>query len=167
MPLIKNGTEIENEWNSLAEGQSFEGQPNTLLSLQEFHDNYEAIKDSNSIVGVALTVDDEVDSLEGKLDQVALVTVHFPSFADGRGFSQARLVRERFAFTGEIRAVGHIIRDQYLYLVRSGVDSVDADRATEAEWKAAIEEFDTFYQPALNKGTAAYRLRHKRQAAAA
>ncbi|MTI09038.1 DUF934 domain-containing protein [Curvivirga aplysinae] len=167
MPLIKNGTEIENEWNSLAEGEKFDGQPNTLLSLQEFHNNYETIKDSNSIVGVALTVDDEVDSLEGKLDQVALVTVHFPSFADGRGFSQARLVRERFAFTGEIRAVGHIIRDQYLYLVRSGVDSVDADRATEAEWKAAIEEFDTFYQPALNKGTAAYRLRNKKQAAAA
>ena len=167
MPLIKNGTEIENEWNLLAEDEAYTGQPNTLLSLQEFHDNYDNIKDSNSIVGIALNVDDEVDSLKEKLDQVALVTVNFPSFADGRGFSQARLIRERFEFTGEIRAVGHIIRDQYLYLVRSGVDSIDADRATEAEWKAAIEEFDTFYQPALNKGTAAYRLRHKKQAVAA
>ena len=161
MPLINHGKETENNWVPLKEDEIYSGQPNILLSKEQFLANEALIGKSNTPVGITLDVDDDVLELDGKLSNVSIVIVNFPSFADGRGFSQARLVRERLRFEGEIRAVGHIIRDQYLYLIRSGVDSIDADRATESEWKAAMEEFDIFYQPALNKGVAAYRLRHQ------
>lgn len=167
MPVIKNGQEIENIWSLLEEDEEFTGQLNKLLTKEDFLSNRDKVKTSNAPVGIALNNDDDVMELEGLLDQVDIVTVNFPSFADGRAFSQARLVRERLGFEGEIRAVGHIIRDQYLYLLRSGVDAIDADRASESEWKAAVEEFDTFYQAAHDKNIPAYLLRHLKQEQAA
>ena len=88
------------------------------------------------------------------------VFIDFPAFSDGRGFSQARQLRETHGFEGEIRARGHVIRDQYLFLHRCGVDAIEVSdpRALE-NWNAAMQEFSLFYQRTQNHRATIARLR--------
>lgn len=88
--------------------------------------------------GIWLAPDEDPAVLAGSLPQLALVAVRFPKFSDGRGFSTARLLRERYAFPGELRAIGDVGRDQLLALERCGFDAFalregeDAGRALRA-----------------------------------
>ena len=79
----------------------------------------------------------KVAELAPYLDRLALVALVFPTFRDGRAYSQARLLRERHGFRGELRATGQVLRDQFMFLVRAGFDAFevkkDADAAAFAE----------------------------------
>lgn len=87
---------------------------------------------------------DIVPSLSGN----QVVTIDFPIFRDGRGFSIARALREHHGYTGEIRAAGHIIADQYALLVRSGFTQVELpDGADPEEWRRALGVIGIAYQP--------------------
>jgi len=78
------------------------------------------------------------------------IAIAFPSFTDGRGFSLARLLRERHGFKGEIRAVGHLIPDHGQFLLRSGFDTAEiADPDAVHVWKASLERIGRTYQPAV------------------
>lgn len=78
------------------------------------------------------------------------IAIMFPSFTDGRGFSLARLLRERHGFTGEIRAVGHLIPDHGQFLLRSGFDTAEiADPGQAETWKGSLERIRHNYQPAV------------------
>src|SRR4051794_23757854 len=80
--------------------------------------------------GVRLESSDDPEALAGHLDRLTLVAIHFPTFTDGRGYSIARLLRERYGFKGEIRAVGEVLRDNLFYLSRCGFDSFDLSDQT-------------------------------------
>lgn len=73
--------------------------------------------------GVVLSPADDVELLAPYLDRLALVAVTFPAFSDGRAFSQATLLRQRYGFTGEIRAVGDVLIDQIPLMLRCGITS--------------------------------------------
>ena len=80
-----------------------------------------------------------------------LIAVAFPSFVDGRAFSQARVLRDRYAFRGEIRATGNVLRDQLQFMQRCGIDAYEVpDRALSEDWFSALGEIDLFYQPAAD-----------------
>jgi phosphoadenosine phosphosulfate reductase len=107
--------------------------------------------------------DDVATVLEPNADDGALaaaaggnagpIAISFPTFADGRGFSLARLLRERHGFKGELRAIGHLIPDQGQFLLRSGFDTVDiADPDTAHVWKFSLERIGRNYQPAVRNG---------------
>jgi len=88
---------------------------------------------------------------------VALV---FPNFKDGRAYSQARLLRERYGYHGELRATGQILRDQFGFLVRAGFDVLDVAKASDVDaFAAALKRYTVFYQTAPQGHTAAARLR--------
>lgn len=99
-------------------------------------------------LGVRIGPADRVEELEPDLKRLALIAIEFPGPSEGRGYSQARVLRDRFRFTGEIRAVGHVKLDQLFFLARCGFDAfelsdgVDAGRAL-----AAFQQFDVSYQP--------------------
>ncbi len=99
-----------------------------------------------------------VADLAGDLSHWQVVALEFPKFADGRAYSQARLLRERYGYRGEIRAVGDVLRDQLLFMARSGFDAfaLRADRALE-EALAAFAEFSESYQPAADQPLPLYR----------
>ena len=82
--------------------------------------------------------------------RLALISVVFPAFADGRGFSLARLLR-RAGFSGELRASGRLVADQITHALRCGFDTIEiaqdiAARQDEAQWRAALSAYDAFYQ---------------------
>jgi uncharacterized protein (DUF934 family) len=84
------------------------------------------------------------------LPALKLVVVEFPKFRDGRGFTLGRTLRERYGFTGEIRAAGHILPDQHVLLLRCGFTGVELpEGADPAVWQAALGRYHVAYQPAM------------------
>lgn len=75
--------------------------------------------------GVLLQPNDDPAAIAGTLRRLALVALNFPKFGDGRGYSGARLLRERYGFRGELRAVGDVLRDQLLFMRRCGFNAFE------------------------------------------
>jgi len=99
-------------------------------------------------------------ALAGDIDRLSLVVLDFPKFSDGRAFSQARLLRDRLGFAGEIRATGNVLRDQYLFMTRCGIDAIELPDGTAIEgFLEALREFSVWYQPAADDRTHAMALR--------
>ncbi|MCI5048101.1 MAG: DUF934 domain-containing protein [Aquisalinus sp.] len=93
----------------------------------------------------------DVHALEADVLNVDIVVLNFPTFKDGRAYTQARQLRERAGFTGDLRATGDIIRDQILYMVRCGFTSFEVAPETDVGGlNAALAEFSDFYQPAAD-----------------
>ncbi len=103
---------------------------------------------------LALKPDDRVEELSGLLERVSLITVDFPAYTDGRGYSQCYLLRERLGFTGDVRAVGDILLDQLDFYERCGFSSyvvTDAPTIARLE-KAGHTGLSQTYQPSANTG---------------
>jgi uncharacterized protein (DUF934 family) len=105
-------------------------------------------------LGVALQPTDEVDQLADLLPRLALIVIDFPKAGEGRGFSQARMLRQRLGFRGELRARGALKRDQLFLLARCGFDAYDLDPAENLqESLAAFGDYSVGYQrPPQNFG---------------
>jgi uncharacterized protein (DUF934 family) len=121
-----------------------------ILSLSRLQQD-EAVRTAPHLrLGVALPVDQPAEVLAPYLDRLSLVAVNFPTFRDRRGFTQARSLREHLAFSGEIRATGNILPDQYAFLLRCGITSVETPDGTDpAAWQKAADCFSFAYQPSL------------------
>jgi uncharacterized protein (DUF934 family) len=121
----------------------------TAIPLAAFQDLI-GREDAPSTLGVILEPDSDLDDLAPHLDRVSFIAIHFPKFTDGRGYSNARLLRTRLAFRGTILAFGDVLRDQLLLLHRSGVNAFymreDQDEIASLE---AFERFADQYQAGL------------------
>ena len=101
-----------------------------------------------SPLGVWLAADEGPETIAADLDDFSVVAVHFPKFSDGRGYSTARLLRERYGYRGELRAIGDIGRDQLAFLERSGFDAFELREGVNAQHAlAAFDEVSVVYQP--------------------
>ncbi len=96
-------------------------------------------------LGIQLNGGDTADLLAEHSQGFALINVEFPKFADGRGYSAARLLRERFGFTGQLRAVGDVLYDQLFSMMRCGFNAM-AMRADQ-DLELAVKGFETFSAP--------------------
>lgn len=103
-----------------------------------------AKRDAGSL-GIQLNAGDTADLLAADSQGFALINVEFPKFADGRGYSAARLLRERYAFSGQLRAVGDVLFDQLFYMMRCGFNAM-AMRADQ-DLELAVKGFETFSAP--------------------
>jgi uncharacterized protein (DUF934 family) len=111
-------------------------------------------------IGVLWPNDRRVAELEPWLGNLSLVALTFPKFRDGRAYSQARLLRERYGFRCELRATGEILRDQFQFLLRAGFDSFEVKKAADARvFAEAAARFSVFYQPSADGRVPALRRR--------
>lgn len=114
----------------------------------------------DSPLGVRLDPADDPAVLAADLPRLALVAVHFPKFADGRGYSIAYLLRRRLGYRGELRAVGDVLRDQVFYLARSGFDAFQPKEGKDpAGLVAALRDFTVTYQSAADGRAPLFRQR--------
>ena len=98
-------------------------------------------------LGIWLAPEDRIEDIAGDIDDFSVIAVHFPKFTDGRGYSTARLLRERYGYDGEVRAFGDIGRDQIFYLNRAGFDAFVIGEGKSAEDAlAAFDDFPENYQ---------------------
>ena len=124
-----------------------EGNAGVILSLTRFQAEGPALLDQGRAVGVRLKSDEAVEALAYDLPRLALVALEFPKFRDGRAFSSAALLRQRYGFAGEVRAVGEVLREQIFYMIRCGFDALEPSDATTPEDVAYVaSRFRHVYQ---------------------
>jgi uncharacterized protein (DUF934 family) len=115
---------------------------------------------SKDDIGVWLAPDDEPADIVADFDSLSVIAVDFPVFRDGRGFSIGRLLRERYQWTGELRAIGDVLRDQVAFHARCGFDAfvVRADKDIHDALNA-FNEFTNLYQGATDNPEPLFRRR--------
>src|SRR5687768_16265904 len=115
---------------------------------------------SSSDKVIRLEPGDEPAAFAGELGRAARVEVNFPKFGDGRGFSTARLLRERHGYKGELRAVGQITRDHLFFLESVGFDAFELREGEDAaEALAAFDDFSESYQASVTRPVPLFRRR--------
>ncbi len=109
-------------------------------------------------IGVWLAPDERAESLKEDAARLPLIAVDFPNFADGRGYSTAFNLRTRIGFTGELRAIGDVLRDQLFYMQRVGFNAFATreDRSIEDALKG-LTDFSDVYQTSWDQKTPLYR----------
>lgn len=155
MPLLRNGHLVtDNPWIRLeddapttspaANAGNFEAP--LLVSMTRF---LELQTSTNSgVSGVFLSPEDDVQLLSEHLHRIQVIVINFPKYTDGRGYSQARMLREQFHFAGELRASGDVRPDQLLFMARAGIDAFEfAEAPDEKQIKQILARFQVNYQP--------------------
>ena len=163
MPLIKNGREVDNVWAHVPDEAPLSPGGCITVSLGRFRSETELLLARNTDIGVRLEPADDPHELQDHIDRLDLIEVSFPKYTDGRGYSQAQLLRRRLGYSGELRAVGHVLRDQILYMNRSGFDAYETERAELPSVLEALNEYSAFYQPAADGARSVFARRHTKQ----
>lgn len=156
MPLVKGGAEIANDWTFVPDGAPLPGSGRFSVSFVRFLGLKQGQESGPLPDGVRLGPADDPARLEPFLPGLTLIELDFPRYTDGRGYSQAQLLRRRYGYPGELRAVGHVLRDQIFYMHRSGIDAYETRRAGLSEVTQALAEFTEAYQPAVSGPTAIF-----------
>jgi len=163
MPLVRAGQIVEDRYvRALEDAPIPDGVP-IIVAGQRFLADAEELIARDAPIGVLWPNDRKVAELEPWLGELSLVALVFPKFRDGRAYSQARLLRERYGFRCELRATGDVLRDQFQFLVRAGFDSFEVKKPADARvFAEAAARYSVFYQPSADGRTPALRrrLRH-------
>ena len=149
MVLVKERRVVQDGWKHLEDGDPISNAGAITISWARWVAERDTIKRAPKDLGVRLPNTVPTAEIGADAAKFGLIAVAFPSFSDGRAFSQARVLRDRYGFTGEIRATGGVLRDQLQFMQRCGIDAFEVpERALDEDWFAALDEFDLFYQPA-------------------
>lgn len=155
--LIKGRAVAANPWRTLAADETQSGDlPQTgdlIVPLPLWRTQRVALLARAGRTGVWLQPSDDPAELVTSPPLPDLIAVHFPVFSDGRGYSTARLLRDRHGFPGELRAIGDVLRDQLFELARCGFDAFEL-RADQDPVEAvrAFDDFTEVYQAATDRG---------------
>lgn len=141
--LINETSVLENKWQLITKEDADLSQENIMIPSQVWLENKEALS-SRKDVSIWFAGDADLEAF-GDLSQFDVVGINFPAFADGRGYSLARLISERLNFKGEIRAIGDVLIDQLFFMKRCGFNSYLLKEGLDAE--KALNYFSTFSDP--------------------
>ena len=148
MPLVRNGEITEDAFVLVADDAGIPEDGAVIISAERFLDNPEVLSHRIGRTGVIWPNNRDLDDLVPYLDRLALVALVFPTFRDGRAYSQARLLRERYGYHGEVRATGQVLRDQFLFMLRAGFDAFEVKKPADAEaFAGTVQRYSVFYQP--------------------
>ena len=151
MPLVKAGRIVEDRFVHVVDDAPVPDGAAAILPAARFLADAHELVLRQAPTGVAWPNDRRIADLAPYLDWIALVALVFPNFRDGRGYSQARLLRERYQFRGELRATGQVLRDQLVFMQRAGFDAFELTKEADATaFAAAVRRYSVFYQPAAD-----------------
>ena len=156
--IIKDGAVVDDSWQLIRELDAALPEGKVIVPLETWQAQADSLG-SREAVGVWLASDQPPAVIAADLDKLALVAIDFPKFADGRGFSYARTLREQLGFKGEIRAVGDFMRDQLSYLSRCGVDSFALQSDDLEAALNSLEDFSEVYQSSQDQPLPLFRRR--------
>jgi uncharacterized protein (DUF934 family) len=148
MPLVKGGKIMDDAFVHVADDAPLPVDGAILISAARFLAEAEVLASRVGQTGVIWPNNRDLDDLVPHLDRLALVALVFPNFRDGRAYSQARLLRERHGYRGELRATGQVLRDQFVFMLRAGFDAFEVKKESDAEaFVATAKRYSVFYQP--------------------
>lgn len=149
--LLRQREFVVDEWVTLVE-TSGETPPSddahVIVPFAKFRENRDHWLSRPGKLGVLLAPADKVEDIAADLPNISLVALHFTGPGEGRGYTAAKLLRQRYHYTGEIRAVGHVKQDQLYLMARCGIDSFElAPTEKPEEALATLERFKVAYTP--------------------
>jgi uncharacterized protein (DUF934 family) len=148
MPLVKQGRITTDLFVHITDGAELPGDGAILVPAARFLEDPEAMLRRAGKLGVIWPNNRNLDDLVPYLDRLAAVALVFPSFRDGRAYSQARLLRERHGYDGELRATGQVLRDQFVFMSRAGFDAFEVKKDADADaFAETMKRYSVFYQP--------------------
>jgi len=165
MPLLKHGRLVgEDAWIAVADDAPLPDDDRPVLigharwTAEKF-----VLAKRNAPLGIRLPNNLDVLEFGDEACRFDLIVLTFPKFSDGRAYSQARLLRERFGYRGELRASGQVLRDQLRLMHRCGFDAYEIDRPdAAAAFADALRDFSAAYQPAADGAATALEQRLQR-----
>ena len=150
--LLRDGRVVDDDWSYAADAAGVDP-ASVIVPFARWHNEREAwLADGGRRLGVLFPPEHKLESLAHDLPRLALIGLEFSGPGEGRGYSQARLLRERWNFGGELRAVGSVRRDQLFFMARCGFNSFELPEADLAAAHAALSVFSSAYQPSNDMG---------------
>jgi uncharacterized protein (DUF934 family) len=153
MALFKGQQFVDDEWSFADDDAPLPAGGKIVLSKDRFVAERDALAARNAPLGLVLRSGESLDGLEDDYERFALIVLDIPKYTDGRAYSTARLLRERYRYRGELRVRGDVLRDQIMFLHRVGIDAFDV---THEGTIAALREgkivlVRNHYQPAVRE----------------
>ena len=150
--LLKDGNIVANNWQLVHADRETVPEGNVLLSLSHWQESGPILSNHAGEVGLWLDSREDIEALTDEMMDIPVIAINFPKFVDGRGFSAARLLRERRGYRGELRAIGEIIRDQLFLMQRCGFNAFEfASEIDLAEARKSLRDFTEAYQVAVDQ----------------
>ncbi|WP_437883403.1 DUF934 domain-containing protein [Pseudomonas sp. LRF_L74] len=161
--IIKNGEVIDESWHLLPKDATLDDVSNSddvIVPLALWREHGHALKARDGGLGVWLDAEEEIEEIADQLENFQVIALNFPAFTDGRHSSSAYLLRERYKYKGEVRAIGDVLRDQLFALKRCGFDAF-ALREDKDPYDAlkAFEDFSEVYQGSSDQPLPLFRRR--------
>jgi uncharacterized protein (DUF934 family) len=146
--LVKNGTVVEDAWTPAGEASELPATGAVIVPLSLWKTQREELIARGEPLGLRLESGESPEEIGEDVAHFELIALVFPGFADGRAYSYARLIRDRYQFKGELRATGDVLLEQLHFMDRVGFDAFELSSEHAAEdWITAGKDIDIWYQP--------------------
>jgi len=163
MALIKDNELQGDSYAQVGDGESLPADGDVIVPLAMWLEQRDALAARGTKIGVRLKSDESPDAIADDLSSLDVVALEFPAFRDGRAYSHARRLRERYGYAGEIRAVGDVLMEQIHFMLRTGFNAFELGGDDPlGDFRAATEDFSVWYQPTGDGRPTAVQLRHRR-----
>ena len=146
MQIIKDREIVEDNWTHLDDDAELTA-GNITVSIARWQEQHHTLIQHKGELGLRLEGSDPVEEIVPDLEHFSMIALNFPAFVDGRSYSIARLLRDRYNYRGEIRAQGDVLHDQLFKMEQCGFNSFELaneNRLTKA--LAAFDVFSEYYQ---------------------
>lgn len=150
MQIIKDKKILADSWLYLADDAPL-ADGDVTISVSRLLANSPDVDKHQGNLGIRLEPSSSVAAIVSYLPKISLVELDFPDLTDGRLFTHAWLLRNRYGYSGEIRAIGHYIPEQAYYLSRVGVNAFHPDKSEDLDVTLGnLNDFTVSYQPSVN-----------------
>jgi uncharacterized protein (DUF934 family) len=156
---------VENPWTLLAKDATLEAVQQApaklvLVPVKLWQSQKAALLSTGKAFGVWLDSDEKASTVQSDLATLPLIALNFPTFMDGRSYSTAVVLRQQLGYTGEIRAIGDVLRDQLFFMKRCGFSSFDLkDSVKLDDARKALKDFTTTYASTVEEPVPLFRRR--------
>jgi uncharacterized protein (DUF934 family) len=163
LALLRNGRVEADSFTDASNDDAIPPSGAIIVSLAQWQDHRDALIAREEPLGIVLHSDEKPESIADDIERFAVIALDFPAFRDGRAYSYARLLRDRYNYEGELRAVGDVLLEQLHFMHRVGFNSfhIKSDDAASA-WEVAAADITVWYQPTSDGRNSVIQLRHRR-----
>lgn len=160
MRIIEGEQIVEDSFTHVADGAELPEVGDVIVSLERYRELRSSLSRRGGRIGVRLRSDQEAKLVADLLTELSVIALDFPTFKDGRAYSTARLLRDRYGYQAQIRAVGDVLHDQLFYMKRCGFDAFELKAGKDIDGALkAFKDFSVTYQGAVDDPRPLFRRR--------
>lgn len=161
MALVRDGKVVEDRFVDATGLDELPAEGALIVGLEQWQAQRDQLLARGEPVGLRLKSDQSPEAVAEDVGHFEVIALEFPRFRDGRAYSYARLLRERYGYGKELRAVGDVLLEQLFFMLRTGFDTFEIDSSDPVRaFQTAMADFSVWYQPTADGRPTAMQLRH-------